>query len=117
MPFILVSIVYWMANLNPLAYSFFICWIIIVLISNISAGYGTLISTLASTPEVALGLSSRWNFIFTIPSTLIYNINKKKIFSNLAQTKNKIHSMLLAWAKFGNLFLVIGPGQISQGLR
>ena len=56
-----MAIIYWMANLNPSAGSFFLSWIIFALVSNTAASFGTLISALAPTPEVAVGLSSKFN--------------------------------------------------------
>ena len=57
LPVIFISIVYWMANLNPDPGRFFICMLVIVLVVQCSSSFGTFLSVVSPSTNVALAIA------------------------------------------------------------
>nr|UOU03355.1 ATP-binding cassette subfamily G-like 5 [Brachionus rubens] len=58
LPFVFITINYWMSNLNNDVGRFFICVAIIILVANCAVAFGSIISTLAPSAAAATGLSA-----------------------------------------------------------
>lgn len=59
LPFVFVTINYWMSNLNSDVGKFFICAGIIILVANTSVAFGSFLSAAAPSANAALGLSGK----------------------------------------------------------
>jgi hypothetical protein len=73
MPLIQVTIIYWMANLNPSAAQFFWACLIYVLVANSAVTFGQFLSSMAPNAEIANGLSCKqFQFILKLNQ---FNLN------------------------------------------
>nr|QUF59469.1 ATP-binding cassette transporter Abcg-like5 [Brachionus angularis] len=99
LPFVFITINYWMSNLNNDVGKFFICVGVIILVANTAASFGSLISAAAPSANAALGLSA--------PILVPLMIFSGFFLNNSTVPDYFIWLRYLSWFNYANELLII----------
>lgn len=98
-PFLFVTIVYWMCNLTNDGAKYIICCVIIILVANVSVSFGEFISATSPSPNVALALSG--------PILVPLMIFSGFFLNNASVPAYFIWLKYLSWLNYANELLLI----------